>query len=247
MSGDSVSITIKDIYNGNESFFYEFNIPIPLYKKQIQFTVPVLGLVGQHNIELTIDKNNLIDEIYEDDNTATFNFIVYSSSIRPIEPEKYYNSIIDQLEFLNPVFLADTNVSSIVVAIANNPEFFNSVEEVKSMSLLKTSYNLPVLGSARYWLRAKINLPQASWSDPFSFFNADTFSWYFNRSFNYSDVNYSNIVYDSADGSWKLNKYENLLEIGSAGFDDGGFGSIKLNDTELLPNTYILGNCYCYY
>ncbi|MDH3269646.1 MAG: C25 family cysteine peptidase, partial [Ignavibacteria bacterium] len=121
VSGDSVSITIKDFYNGNESFFYEFFISIPLYKKQIQLSVPVFGLVGQHNIELTIDKNNLIDEIYEDDNNATFNFIVYSSSIRPIEAEKFYNSIIDKLEFLNPVFLADTNVSAIVVAIADNP------------------------------------------------------------------------------------------------------------------------------
>ena len=54
-------------------------------------------------------------------------------------------------------------------------------------------------------------------------------------------LNYSNIVFDSADGSWKLTKYENLLEIGSAGFDDGGFGSIKLNDSELLPNTLYWG------
>ncbi|HSW54928.1 MAG TPA: C25 family cysteine peptidase, partial [Ignavibacteriaceae bacterium] len=238
---DSVSITIKDIYNGNEIFFSEWNIPIPLYKKEIYLSIPISGLVGEHNLEVIIDKNNFFDEIYEDDNSAYYNFIVYSSSIRPIESEKFYNSLIDQLEFLNPVFLADTNVSSIVVAIADNPEFLNSVEESKSMNLLKTRYDLPVLGSARYWLRAKLNLPEASWSNPFSFFNAYTFSWYFNRSFNYSDLNYNNVAFDSANGNWKLTKYENLLEIGSAGFDDGGFGSIKLNDTELLPNTLYWG------
>jgi hypothetical protein len=238
---DSVSITIKDVYNGNESYLSEWKIPMPLYKEEIQFSVPILGLVGQHNIELTIDKDNLIDEIYEDDNRATFSFIVYSSSVRPIKAEKFYNSVINRLEFLNPVFLADTNVSSIVVSIADNPDLLNSVQEIISMNLIKTSYDIPFTGSNRNWLRARLNMPQSSWSDPFSFFNADSFNWYFNRSFNYSDLSYNNIAFDSADGNWKLTDFENLLEIGSAGFDDGGFGSISLNNTELLPNTLYWG------
>ena len=53
--------------------------------------------------------------------------------------------------------------------------------------------------------------------------------------------NLNNVAFDSTDNSWKLTKYENLLEISSAGFNDGGFGSIKLNDTELLPNTFYWG------
>ncbi|MDZ7623390.1 MAG: interleukin-like EMT inducer domain-containing protein [Ignavibacteriaceae bacterium] len=38
-----------------------------------------------------------------------------------------------------------------------------------------------------------------------------------------------------------LTEYENLLEISSAGTDDGEFGSIKLNDSEKLPNTFYWG------
>ncbi|MDZ7623391.1 MAG: hypothetical protein U5J96_02950 [Ignavibacteriaceae bacterium] len=205
---DSVLITIKDTYLGSQSYFREFQIPIPLYKKNIYLSIPIYGIVGEHQLEVIIDKNNFFDEIYEDDNSANFSFIVYSTSVRPIESERFYNSARSDFKFLNPVFLTNANVSSIKVAIAENTDFTSFLEADITMDTLFTGYKLPSLQSdKRYWWRAKLNLSQANWSEPYSFFNENVdYNWYFNNSFNYSDVQVENVAFDSSANGWKLNR-----------------------------------------
>lgn len=240
---DSVLVTIKDFYLGNQIFLSEFRIPIPLYKKYLFVNVPIFGLVGEHNLQITIDRDNVFDEIYEDDNSADYSFIVYSSSVRPIEAERFYNSAISDFQFLNPVLLFDQNISSIEIAFADNPDYANSFQVVTPMDSVKTIYrNNSFQQNTRYWWRARLNLPQSSWSEPYSFFNKEAdLDWYFNHSFDYSDIQFNNLAFDSTIGNWKLTNYENLLKISSAGSDDGEFGSIKLNGDEKLPNTYYWG------
>jgi hypothetical protein len=240
---DSVLVTIQDFYLGNQYYFREFKIPSPLYKKEIYLSIPIYGLVGEHNLEVVIDKNDFFDEIYKDDNTANFNFIVYSTSVRPLEAERFYNSAKDAFVFLNPVLLADENVSSIKVAISENPDFSNFIEADISLDTLTSAYKpAPLELNKRYWWRAKLNSVQSSWSEPYAFFNENVnYNWYFNHSFNNSDVQTKNVAFDSTKNAWKLTDYENLLEISSAGTDDGEFGSIKLNDFEKLPNTSYWG------
>ena len=184
-------VTVKDIYLGNQSYLSEFKIPVPLYKKEIYLSIPISGLVGEHNLEVNIDKNNFFDEIYEDDNSANYNFIVYSTSVRPIEAERFYNSAISDFKFLNPVFL--TNVKCFFNQcgyLLKTLTLLNFLEADITMDTLFTGYKLPSLQSdKRYWWRAKLNSPQANWSEPYSFFNENVdYNWYFNRSFNYSDV-----------------------------------------------------------
>ena len=66
--------------------------------------INTMRLVGQHSLSIVLDAENLIDEIYEDDNSVIYNFQVYSSSIRPVETENYYTTLKDTLVFLNPSF-----------------------------------------------------------------------------------------------------------------------------------------------
>jgi len=240
---DSLLLTVKDNQLGSQSYFKEFKIPVPLYKKEIILGIPILGLVGEHNLQVILDKNNEFEEIYEDDNSANFSFNVYSSSVRPINAERFYNSSISTFNFLNPVLLTDKNVSSIEIIFADNPGFENSIEVISQMDTVHTDYNLSSLQeNKRYWWRARLNSSQSPWSEPYSFFNENVnHNWYFNHSFNYADLVYTNVNFDSTDNYWKLNSFENLLEIGSAGSDDGEFGSIKLNGDEKLPNSYYWG------
>lgn len=239
---DSVTINITDNYLGNQSYTSEFKIEVPLYKRELYLNIPISGMVGEHILTVELDRDNLFDEIYEDDNIANFSFVVYSSSIRLIKPEKFYNPHRDHFEFLNPVFQADTSVNSIVVAFSDNPDFNNSFEKIEPMGIVKSLCLTPVLTAGkRFWFRARLNLPQSSWSEPYSFFDFYTYGWNFLSSFNYSDIQYENVAFDSADNSWKLPSFENILELGSAGGDDGEFGSLKLNGSEKLPNTYYWG------
>ncbi len=239
---DSLYINVTDNYLGNQSYSAEFKIPVPLYKKEMLLNIPIGGMVGQHNLELVLDQNDLIDEIYEDDNSANFSFVVYSSSIRVIKPERFYNPYRDHIEFLNPVFQVDTSINSIIVAFADNPDFNNSFEKIELMGIVKSLSLTPLYSvGKRFWLRARLNLPQSPWSEPFSFFDFYTYGWNFLSSFDYSDIQYENVAFDSTYNSWKLPSYQNVLEIASAGFNDGEFGSIKLNGSERLPNTYYWG------
>ncbi len=243
VSDDSISINVTDNYLGNPSYTYDFKILMPLYKKDLLLSIPISGMVGEHNLVVILDQNNLFDEIYEDDNSATFSFVVYSSSVRPIEPERFYNSARSEFRFLNPVFLIDENVSSINFDIADNSDFTNSFQTDITIDTIVTSYQLSTLQTnKRYWWRTRLNLSQAEWSEPYSFFSENVnFDWYFNHSFNFTDVQSENVVFDSTDNSWKLSVQENLLEISSAGSDDGEYGSIKLNDSEKLPNSFYWG------
>ena len=61
-----------------------------------------MGLVGEHKLSVVLDPENVIDEIYENDNSIIYNFHVSSSSIRPVETENYYTTLKDTLVFLNP-------------------------------------------------------------------------------------------------------------------------------------------------
>ena len=240
---DSLLITITDFYQGSENYFKEFKIPSPLYKNNIFVNIPVLGKVGEHSLSIELDKNNVIDEIYEDDNVASFNFLVFSTSVRPLEAERYYNSARNKFIFLNPVLAAGELLSSIKVELADNEEFLNSIEANINLDTLISTYTPAQLQTnKRYWWRAKLNSTEMNWSEPYSFFNENNnFEWYFNHSYNESDVHSQNVAFDSTNHSWKLTNFENILEIGSGGSDDGEFGSIKINNFERLPNTRYWG------
>ena len=240
---DSVMITVTDFYSGNQNFFKEFKIPVPLYKKVIYLSIPIFGLVGEHNLQVILDKDNHFDEIYEDDNSASFSFVVYSTSVRPIEAERFYNAAVTDFNFLNPVLLNDKSLSLIEIAFADNADFMNSLDFIISMDTVKTAYTLNSFQqNKRYWWRARLNSTQSSWSEPYSFFNKNVdYNWYFSHYFDYSDIQFENVAFDSISNGWKLTNYENLLEISSAGSDDGELGSIKLNGVEKLPNTFYWG------
>jgi hypothetical protein len=243
VTADSVLVTVQDFYLGNQSFFKEFKIPSPLYKKNIIINIPVLGLVGEHNLRIELDKNNLVDEIYENDNVANFNFIVYSTSVRPLEVERYYNVAKDSFLFLNPVVAANESISSMKVSFADNEDFLNSIEaDVNIDTVISVYHPLAMQLNKRYWWRVKLNTPEAKWSKPFSLYNENfNYDWYINHSFNQSDIQTANVAFDTTNNSWKLTNFNNTLEIVSAGFSDGSYGSIKLNDFERLPNTYYWG------
>ncbi|MCX8009594.1 MAG: C25 family cysteine peptidase, partial [Ignavibacteria bacterium] len=65
------------------------NIYLPIYKRS-----------GQHILTVKLDANNQINEIYENDNQAQFDFYVYPSRILPIHYDKNYSIIDSNLNLL---------------------------------------------------------------------------------------------------------------------------------------------------
>ncbi|HSP89013.1 MAG TPA: interleukin-like EMT inducer domain-containing protein, partial [Ignavibacteriaceae bacterium] len=240
---DSFSVNISSRWFDEITFQSELRLEIPLFIDSLMITIPVNGRVGQHNVEVQLDVLNSIDEIYETDNSAVYTFTVFSTSVRPIEVEKFYNSDRNNLKVLNPVLIIDGSSNEIKLSIADNPDFINATDVTKIFDSVFTSIDINnLVFGKRYWWRVKINEPEQEWSEVHSFYNVNkNFTWYIENSFRNEDIEYFNSAFDSANNSWRLTSNENLLEVTSAGSDDGEFASMMYNGEELLPNTFYWG------
>ncbi len=243
VSNDSLQVSLISNWAGQVIYQLDFKIPSPLFKDTLSFTIPIDGRVGQHNIQIELDKENLVDELYETDNSASHIFTVFSTSVRSIEVEKYYNTFRDSVRILNPTSLPDITTNELRLSISDNLEFSDAIDITKDFDSVFTTIGLNSLtADKRYWWRVKINETSQEWSDVYSFYNTNKdFEWYVGESFDSEDIEYFNSAFDSSEKSWKLISTENILEILSAGFLDGSFASILYNGQEFLPNTYFWG------
>ena len=240
---DSIHVAITNTYSDSVIFSKNLILPCPLYSDQVSIYIQTMRLVGQHTLSVVLDSENLIDEIYEDDNSVIYNFQVYSSSIRPVETEYYYTTLKDTLVFLNPTFKTEGDSEEFLVSVSNNPEFNNAIESQYSMGILYTKLSLSNINlNERYWYRARLNSPQVNWSSSYSFKNIDKdYNWFIDKDHDPDDLNKRNIEFDSTSQSWKLSRVFNSLKITSAGSNDGKFASMIFNTQEYLPNTFFWG------
>jgi len=238
---DSLSVSIFDNWGDKVSYNSEFKIPAPLFIDTLTINIPVKERVGQHRINVELDNQNLIDELYETDNSADFIFSVFSTSVRPVEAEKYYNSDRSSLRVLNPVLVPSSN--DLRLSLSDNPDFQNAVDIYKNLDSVYTTVDLNSLSlNKRYWWRVKLNDGNQEWSDVYSFQNeGKNFTWYINKSFKDEDIQYYHSAFDSSEESWHLTSDKNLLEISSAGSDNGDFASMLYNGGERLTNTRYWG------
>ncbi len=239
------SLTISVTSKWFDEIIYQSGLKIPalFFRDTLTVNIPIDGRVGQHSVEVELDVQNSIDEIYETDNSAFYTFTVFSTSVRPIEVEKFYNTSRDSVKVLNPALVPSIISNEIKLSISDNPDFTNASDILKNMDSVYTTINLNSLtNNKRYWWRVKLNDANQEWSDVYSFYNTNkNFTWYIERSFKNEDVEYFNSAFDSSKNSWHLSSNENLLEVSSAGSDDGEFGSMLYNGEELLPNTFYWG------
>lgn len=243
VSDDSLNVSITSTWSDEITYQSQFKIPMPLFRDTIEVNIPVEGKVGQHIVDVELDNQNLIDEIYETDNSASYVFTVFSTSVRPVEAEKFYNTARSTVRVLNPVLSDNISTNQIRLSLSNNPDFTNAADIYEDMDSVYTSVDFSSLvANERYWWKVKLNDPQQEWSATYSFKNINkNFTWFIDESFVEDDGEYFNSKFDSVKGAWLLTKNENLLEISSASTDDGEFGSMIYNGQELLPTTFYWG------
>lgn len=90
--GDSVNVLIKRQYpNGVTENIFNKKIVSVKYKDSVIITLPidVLRDKGNNSITVTIDNNNLYDELSENNNSITKNFVIYEDELKPIYPQNF--------------------------------------------------------------------------------------------------------------------------------------------------------------
>ncbi|MDO8548605.1 MAG: C25 family cysteine peptidase, partial [Ignavibacteria bacterium] len=239
---DSLTISVTSKWFDEIIYQSGLKIPAPFFRDTLTVNIPIDGRIGQHKIEVGLDTLNSIEEIYETDNSALYTFTVYSTSVRPIEVEKFYTASRDSVRVLNPVVLNNT-ANEIKLSISDNRDFINPSDILKSMDSVYTTIKLNSLtNNERYWWRVKLNDENQEWSEAYSFKNISPgYEWLIDESFNENNLEYYNSAFDSSAMSWKLTTNENLLEISSAGASAGAYASFIYNGQEYLANTYFWG------
>ena len=83
--------------------------------------------MGSIRVNVELDNQNLIDEIYETDNSADFTFTVFSTSVRPIETEKYYNSDRNKFKSIESCSCSFYQID-LRLSLSDNPDFQNATD-----------------------------------------------------------------------------------------------------------------------
>ncbi|NWF88562.1 MAG: T9SS type A sorting domain-containing protein [Ignavibacteriaceae bacterium] len=242
---DSLAVELVTSLPDSIIFSNRLMINSPFYSDTLEIKIPLKGYTGEHTLSMQLDPDNSIDEIYETDNSAEIKFIVYSTKIRPIEVETFYNSTRNSLTVLNPTNHSAEQGSQLEFAVASKNDFSNQTLFLKDFDSLKTT--LPITNlqpRTRYYWRAKLKNGAEDWSPTVSFFNTESpnnYSWFMGSSFNLNDIKLNKVEFDSVMNGWRLKKGNNNLKIGSAGFSDGKYASIQYNFLEYVSNTFFRG------
>jgi len=85
------TVGVTHSINGKVKDTLSFRRLLPMMYDSITFKIPVKGFVGAHQLDIVLDKNNEIDEIYKNDNNTSYTFNVASNAIRILSTEPINN------------------------------------------------------------------------------------------------------------------------------------------------------------
>ena len=157
---------------GSSEIKNEFlSIPIPLYSDTLMFWILTREKPGNHTISINIDPSNLIEEIYEEDNSLSIQVVVASGSLRDFLTSRFENAMIPKLRLLNPTTY-DLNIFTIETQISSDVAFTNPTSILSNADTVITDLEFPNLPSgSRNYLRYRINTPDNLFSGIKSFYN----------------------------------------------------------------------------
>ncbi|MCU0342363.1 MAG: C25 family cysteine peptidase [Ignavibacterium sp.] len=214
-------------------------ISIPDYADTVSVWVVTKNKPGLHSLEIRLDPNSQIEEIYEDDNLTTFDFNVYSSSLRDLLTSVSENSSLQSLRLLNPANY-NSNIFPIELQISDENSFSNSNSIIVTSDTFFTDINLGSINqSKRYFLRYKIDSQESTFSSTKSFFNEDSINYLLIDSLSFGNQDLTNVRWEN--DSLRILPDTASISVLSAGFNAGATCVISKNGINLLSNTFFAG------
>ena len=238
-STQPTKILIEDTYLGSVSFLDTLKILPPTNELKTTATLPILNKPGQHYLLIKLDVANNVDEIYEDDNSASLTFDVISTKTRPYVYDRVASSM-SQIIFLNAQKNSDLK-ANLIAEIDESPNFLNPFRYIVPIDTFYTKLPLSKQASGkRYWLRAKLGDNNSNWEQFISFLKNDNpKKIIYNDSLSESLLSLEHL---SVKGSTiSISVDSSLISAESAGGNFMKYGSIKLNKENILPNTFNWG------
>lgn len=235
----SLEIKIDQIFDGNELKSELRTIPIPEYADTISVWMLTKNKPGNHILNVQIDPNNLIPEIYENDNSVSFQFSVFSASLRDLLTSQTENSGFSKIDLLNPVNYNSDSLS-IQFQLSQKSDFSNPITIDTKADTFLTKISFPKLASdSRYYLRYKINSPSTFFSSTKSFYNKSSYKYLLADSLSFMKIRGNNVGLKNDTLQILLDTTK--ISVLSAGYNAGATCVIAKDGVNLLSNTYFAG------
>ncbi|MCX8056056.1 MAG: C25 family cysteine peptidase, partial [Ignavibacteria bacterium] len=244
VNGDSIKIGFLDIFNDSTLQTKVVNLPFIKFQDTIQVTFPVGKHIGNRTFKVIIDPENLVQEIYEDDNSAKFDYVINSTSLTTLELSELNNTQKEEIEVLNPFVKRKSSLERFILELSTSKDFNQSRTFLQTFDTLITKVALTnLIPNQRYYYRLRLDEPDAFWSKTRSFIQGKSnLSVLYDSSIVSNEFfEYYQASFDTNSKAWKLDLKKQSLKIISGGGHDGAFGSIQWNGYEQLPNTYYWG------
>ncbi len=229
------NLRIEDRLNNQIVYSELLREELPFNDKFMNISVPVKSLAGDHNLTITLDESNEINEIYEDDNSITVRFNVQTSSVRAIVSDSLQVINDGKIQLLNSVKApAEENVL-IQLSSTNDFSVVSNYEKMFDTLLTEINFN-NLLNDQRYWYRTSLfSSPNTIFeTNSFVYESSNNYNFAFVDSFSTKNFSFSKTSYNN--GSIKLGDDEIPLIINSAGFEAGGISKIELRNIDYTNN-----------
>ncbi len=235
----NLEIKIDQIFDGNKLKSELRTIPIPEYADTISVWMLTKNRPGNHLLNVQIDPNNLIEEIYKNDNSVSFQFSVFSASLRDLLTSQTENSGLSKLNLLNPVNYNSDSLS-IQFQLSQKSDFSNPITIETKSDTFFTKISFPQLtADSRYYLRYKINSPTTYFSGTKSFYNTPGYKYLLTDSLSFNKLDRNNLGFKN--DTLKILFDTTKISVLSAGYNAGATCVIAKDGVNLLSNTYFTG------
>ncbi len=238
---DSFKINIKHTYNSQTLQDITLNKVLPLFADSVSFYLKTKNLTGLHNITISLDFENTLNELYENDNNLNINLNVYSSSFRNLHPSNNFNFVKNPISFLNSN--QKSNSSKLLAKISYNPSFINADSLLVPISNLLTKIDLNNYSpQKRIWLKVKPEFG-IEYGTPISFYLSNLDKFGLNDSLSFDFEYAKNISYNGTNV--KIDSLNINIYALSAGYNAGRTAIIAINGQNLIPENTLRGFHVC--
>ncbi len=241
VTGDSCTVKIIHGYthaNRDTLVATLLKVKMPDFSDSLTVYVPVKNSPGEHTLQVQLDPDGLLDEMYKDDNQQNFNFYVASLSLKPLNVNEYSAAIIPSVKILNTTSEVPYLQPKIIIQYDTVATFSSPARVTKDTTwdIIYTKINFPGLANRRYWTRYSIDASDTLWSNVAPIYKADKdAAFLLQDKTSFSQMENSHMTFDNG---FKIGKDSVFIRIESAGGDFSKYGSVKKNDKNVLDNTF---------
>ena len=238
---DSLTIVISDKYSDSEIFQKTDRIAMPMFITSLSVSIPVYRLPGTHLIKITIDPENRLSELNEENNNYSQEIYVSNSNLRLMNIYKDEAAVSDTLKILFPIYFPGN--SSIDLELSSDENFSNIKNISSSNTDVIANINLAEkIPPGRWWVRGR-RQHEDFFSFIKSFFMGSDYKYYLMDSASFRNVELTNLqIKNNKIVSDSLTTRFSAI---SAGYNDGKTAVISKNGETYIPAGNLIGHHVC--